>query len=149
MAAVVGETVGNVTFVYFCNPVAPAPERAAAADERELEAKPAGRKARWRRVSATAAERTVACREDDALIERVVMGDLVAADRLRERHQRHLTAMAVKVLGDEEEAAAAVEAAFEEAYIGWPPERGQVKAWLKRLVRRRAWARRRLLHGRD
>jgi hypothetical protein len=77
----------------------------------------------------------------------LVMGDIAAAEKLRNRYAGALRSMAERMLGDEGEAARVVESAFEEACTGWPPERGQVQVWLKRLVRRRAWARRRLLLG--
>ncbi len=82
---------------------------------------------------------------DDVLADRVAEGDIDAAETLRARHERHMMDVAVSLVNDEIDAAQIVEAAFEDAFRGWPPERGLVKRWLVRLVRRRARAYRRLV----
>lgn len=84
---------------------------------------------------------------DDVLVERIAAGDLQAALQLKARHGKRLYALAIEILGDETEAERVVEATLEEACAGWPPERGQVKRWLTRLVRREARAWRNVLSG--
>jgi DNA-directed RNA polymerase specialized sigma24 family protein len=84
---------------------------------------------------------------DDILVERIAAGDLVAASQLKARHGKRLHAIAIEILGDETEAQRVVDATFEEACAGWPPERGHVKRWLTRLVRREARAWREVLSG--
>jgi hypothetical protein len=128
MNPVVKEVVGNV--IYIDNRVRA--ERHAASEPRG----PAPQRRRAPEAETPAEKRSI----DDKLVEQIVMGDLVAAERLKRRHQRHLLALAIYVLRDEAEAHAAMEAAFMDASIGWPPQRGHVKPWLRRLVRRRAWA---------
>jgi hypothetical protein len=86
-------------------------------------------------------------RSEDDLVERVALGDVDAAAELRSRYADRLAVTALAILGDEAEADRAVEAALEDACLGWPPERGQVERWLTRLVRRRARDRMRALWG--
>jgi hypothetical protein len=92
---------------------------------------------------------SLAIAPDDELVERLALGDLEAAGVLRTRYAGRMRRAATSILGDEREAARAVEVALEEACSGWPPERGQVDRWLLRLVRRAAVARRRALWGLD
>jgi hypothetical protein len=80
--------------------------------------------------------------DTDALVQRMVLGDGGASDELMTRYGKRLRAIAMDVLGDEEESERTVYRVFEEACFGWPPERGQVERWLTRLVRRAARARR-------
>jgi DNA-directed RNA polymerase specialized sigma24 family protein len=80
--------------------------------------------------------------ETDALVERMVLGDGVASDELKRRFGKRLVAIATEILGGEEEAEHVVNRVFEEASVGWPPERGQVARWLTRLVRRASRLRR-------
>jgi hypothetical protein len=84
---------------------------------------------------------------DDDLATRVAHGDIDAATELATRHAKHLREVALRIVDDDVEADAIVEAALEDAFRGWPPERGQVRRWLTRLVRRRALARKRALSG--
>ena len=86
---------------------------------------------------------------DDDLAQRLVFGDVEAAESLRDRYFGRLVAVAQAVLGDETEAEIIADAALEEACRGWPPERGQVSRWLVRLARRAAIKRRRALTGFD
>jgi hypothetical protein len=83
----------------------------------------------------------------DTLAERMTMGDGVAADALKDRYGMRLHRAAKAILGDPVEVADVVALVFEEASVGWPPERGEVERWLLRLVRRAARARRRALEG--
>jgi DNA-directed RNA polymerase specialized sigma24 family protein len=85
----------------------------------------------------------------DALVERIVLGDGVALDELKTRYRRPLLVLAEDILDDENEAERLVDCVFEEACLGWPPERGRVRAWLLRLVRRAAYRRRRALRELD
>jgi hypothetical protein len=77
-------------------------------------------------------------RDVDRLAERMVLGDGVALDALKRRFSGQLIAVAREILDDEEEAAGLVDRVFEDASGEWPPERGLVRSWLLRLVRRAA-----------
>jgi hypothetical protein len=86
-----------------------------------------------------------AARHDDDLVDRVVLGDIQAAARLRDRYGDALWGAVDAILHDAHEADLVVEAVLEEACRGWPPRRGIVKRWLTRLARRAARARQRAL----
>jgi DNA-directed RNA polymerase specialized sigma24 family protein len=89
-----------------------------------------------------------AARNVDEMAERMVLGDGVALDALKRRFSGTLFSIARDLIDDETEAAELVDLVFEDASRAWPPERGHVRAWLLRLVRRAA--RRHLaLRGRD
>ena len=85
----------------------------------------------------------------DTLVERIVLGDGVALEELKTRYRRPLLGLALDIVDDESEAERLVDRVFEEACVGWPPERGRVRDWLRRLVRRAAYQRRRALRELD
>jgi len=78
-----------------------------------------------------------ACDVDD-LAERMVLGDGVALDALKRRFSRQLIGIVRDILGSRAAAIALVDDVFEDASREWPPERGRVRGWLLRLVRRAA-----------
>ena len=81
---------------------------------------------RARRPSTTAARDLADCtpsNDTEALVQRMVLGDGVARDELMTRYGKRLRAIAMDILGDEDEAASTVNRVFEEACFGWPPER--------------------------
>jgi DNA-directed RNA polymerase specialized sigma24 family protein len=77
-------------------------------------------------------------RDVDDLAERMVLGDGVALDALKRRFFGQLFSIARDLIDDEGEAADLVDLVFEDASREWPPERGHVRAWLLRLMRRAA-----------
>jgi RNA polymerase sigma-70 factor (ECF subfamily) len=74
--------------------------------------------------------------EDHALIRAHLAGDPDAFDRLVRRHQDRLWAVALRTLGDREEAADALQDALLSAYRGAARFRGDaaVTTWLHRIV---------------
>jgi Sigma-70 region 2 len=83
--------------------------------------------------------------DPDDLIQRAVLGDIDAAAELTARYGARLRALALTLIGDEREAKHLVECAFEEAFRGWPPERGRLDLWFARLVHREVRRRKRSL----
>jgi RNA polymerase sigma-70 factor (ECF subfamily) len=73
---------------------------------------------------------------DRALLERHVAGDATAFSELVRRHQDRLWAVAIRTLGDREEAADAVQDALLSAYRAAGGFRGDAKVstWLHRIV---------------
>ena len=73
---------------------------------------------------------------DRALLERHVSGDAAAFSELVRRHQDRLWAVALRTLGDREEAADAVQDALLSAYRAAGSYRGDAKVstWLHRIV---------------
>jgi RNA polymerase sigma-70 factor (ECF subfamily) len=73
---------------------------------------------------------------DRALLERHVSGDSAAFSELVRRHQDRLWAVAIRTLGDREEAADAVQDALVSAYRAAGSFRGDAKVstWLHRIV---------------
>ncbi len=131
----------NVIYLSDCR--ASLPAAASAEAPASPQPKPVVRRPRHSRSSAGEDLR------DDEIVERVALGDVEAAEVLRERYSGQLCRAATLILGDEREVARVVEAALEEACCGWPPERGHVGRWLVRLVRRAAVSRKRMLWGLD
>jgi len=80
--------------------------------------------------------RRLAARNVDELAERMVLGDGVALDALKRRFAGQLHSISRTVLDDESEASDLVDGVFEDASRKWPPERGQVRVWLLRRMRR-------------
>ena len=115
--------VDNVTFVHF-------PQHGAKDARNPVSPRTPGRR---RRVESDTEES-----DPDDLIQRAVLGDLDAAAALTAQYGKRLRALARTLIADEREAKYIVEAAFEEAFRGWPPERGRLHLWLARLVRREA-----------
>lgn len=83
---------------------------------------------------------------DAALVRRMAAGDESAVGALYDRYGATLYALAVRILGDREDAEEAVMDAMAQAWSGanrYAAERGSVGAWLVVLVRSRALDRRR------
>jgi hypothetical protein len=83
------------------------------------------------------------------LLDRIMTGDIDAAEELRSRYFARLFELARVITNDDDEGERVVEAALEAACNDWPPPRGDVERWLKRLVRRHARARRQAFWGLD
>jgi len=75
-------------------------------------------------------------RHVDELAERMVLGDPLALDSLKRRFAEELSEIGALVLEDDDEVKELVDQVFEDASRGWPPERGLVRPWLRRLMRR-------------
>jgi hypothetical protein len=75
-------------------------------------------------------------RNVDELVERLVLGDPLALASLKWRFAEELSAIAETVLENDDEVKELVDQVFEDASRGWPPERGLVRPWFRRLMRR-------------
>ncbi len=89
--------------------------------------------------------------DEASLLDRAQAGDLAAFDELVRRHQREVFAVALRMLGDRDEAEDVAQDAFVRAYqaLGSFRREAKVSTWLVSITinlcrnRRRWWARRR------
>src|SRR5947208_16942271 len=73
---------------------------------------------------------------DRAIINRVLSGDVEAYSRLVDRHYDRCARIAVRILGNREDAEEAIQDAFLRAYkaLGHYEERERFSAWLTRIL---------------